>query len=402
MVKDTKLYDILEVPPTATENELKKAYRKLALKYHPDKNPNAGDKFKDISHAYEILSDNDKRATYDRFGEEGLNGDAGMGGMGPEDLFSQLFGGSFGFGGGRSRHSGPQRGKDMAHSLKVSLEELYNGTTKKLSLQKNVICAKCNGKGGKEGSVKTCPSCNGNGIKIVVRQIGPMIQQVQQTCPECNGEGSIIKEKDRCKFCKGKKIIKEKKILEVFIDKGMTDQQKITFSGEADQSPGVTPGDIHIILEEKEHPRFKRKGSDLYYNAKIDLLTALAGGDFIIKHLDDRILKVNIIPGEIIKNGETKSIYNEGMPTYKRPFDKGNLIIKFEVEFPDPSWFSPEKAQLLEQALPPRDYTPPPANAEIEEVTLGDVDTSSRDRYSRNRTDDMDDEQGGSVQCATQ
>jgi len=401
MVKDTKLYDTLGVSPDATENELKKAYRKLALKYHPDKNPNAGDKFKDISHAYEILSDSEKRAAYDRYGEEGLNGDAMGGGMGPEDIFSQFFGDSFGF--GRSRHTGPQKGKDMVHTIKVSLEELYNGTTKKLSLQKNVICSSCEGRGGKEGTVKTCTSCDGTGIKIVVRRIGPMIQQMQQTCPECNGEGSIFKEKDRCKVCKGKKIVKEKKILEVYVDKGMVDQQKITFSGEADQQPGITPGDIHIILEEREHPRFKRKGNDLYYDAKIDLLTALTGGEFSIKHLDnnERYLKVTIIPGEIIKNGETKCVVGEGMPTYRHPFDKGNLIINFEVEFPDASWYTPEKALLLEKALPPRKEDKLPKDADVEDVTLSEVDTTRRDNSSRYSRDDMDEEQGG-VQCATQ
>ncbi|ORX88028.1 hypothetical protein BCR32DRAFT_262204 [Anaeromyces robustus] len=399
MVKDTKLYDTLGVSPDATENELKKAYRKLALKYHPDKNPNAGDKFKDISHAYEILSDSEKRATYDRFGEEGLSGD-GMSGMGAEDLFSSFFGDAFGF--GSQRRSRPQKGKDMVHTIKVSLEELYNGTTKKLSLLKNVVCSSCEGRGGKEGSVKKCTTCDGTGIKLVIHRIGPMIQQMQQTCPDCNGEGSIIKEKDRCKVCKGKKVVKEKKILEVFVDKGMVDQQKITFSGEADQQPGITPGDIHIILEEREHPRFKRKGSDLYYEAKIDLLTALTGGEFSIKHLDDRYLKVTIIPGEIIKNGETKCITGEGMPTYRRPFDKGNLIINFEVEFPDASWYTPEKASLLETALPSRKQDSIPKDAIVDEVTLSDVDTSrnrSGDRYARR--DDMDEEQPG-VQCATQ
>lgn len=181
----------------------------------------------------------------------------------------------------------------------------------------------------------------------------------------------------------------------------MVDQQKITFSGEADQQPGIQPGDIHIILEEREHPRFKRKGNDLYYDAKIDLLTALTGGEFTIKHLDDRYLKVTIIPGEIIKNGETKCINGEGMPTYRNPFNKGNLIVNFEVEFPDASWYTPEKATLLEQALPPRKQDKPPKNAEVEEVTLSEVDTTRRDNTYSSR-DDMDDDQGPGVQCATQ
>jgi len=167
MVKDTKLYDTLGVSPSATENELKKAYRKLALKYHPDKNPNGAEKFKDISHAYEILSDPQKRETYDNFGEEGLSGDAGGMGMNPEDLFASFFGGAFG---GSSR-SGPRRGKDVVHPLKVSLEDLYKGKVFKLSIKRNVICKACNGKGGKEGAVKNCSDCNGRGVKFVRRQI---------------------------------------------------------------------------------------------------------------------------------------------------------------------------------------------------------------------------------------
>jgi len=206
-------------------------------------------------------------------------------------------------GGGRQRPSGPRKGKDMAHALKVSLEDLYKGKTAKLALQKQVLCASCNGKGGKEGSVQSCKTCSGRGFKVVMRQLGPMIQQLQQPCSDCNGEGETIKEKDRCTDCKGKKIAQERKILEVHIDKGMQDGQRITFTGEADQAPGIIPGDIVIVVEEKEHARFKRRGDDLFYNVKIDLLTALTGGQFTIPHLDDRILLVNIIPGEVIKNG---------------------------------------------------------------------------------------------------
>ncbi|KAJ3041600.1 Type I HSP40 co-chaperone, partial [Rhizoclosmatium hyalinum] len=279
-------------------SEIKKAYRKLALKYHPDKNPGneeANERFKEISKAYEVLSDEQKRDMYDRYGEEGIEGASGMGGpggMNPGDLFSQLFGGAGGFGGGG--RSGPRKGKDMAHSLKVTLEDLYKGKTSKLALQKQVLCGPCEGRGGKAGATRTCTGCQGRGVKIVIRQMGPMIQQMQQTCPDCNGEGEIINPKDRCTACNGKKINNERKILEVFIDKGMTDGQKVVFSGEGDQAPGIVPGDIIIVIEEKAHDRFKRKGADLFIDVKIDLLTALAGGHFSIPHLDDRVLVVNI------------------------------------------------------------------------------------------------------------
>ena len=343
----------------------------------------------------------------------------GGGGMSPEDLFSHLFGGSGGMfgGGGRSRPSGPRKGKDMAHALKVSLEDLYKGKVSKLALQKQVLCTGCDGKGGKEGAVRTCPGCQGRGIKIVMRQLGPMIQQMQQTCSECQGEGEIINSKDRCKDCLGKKVANERKvgffrlktndaqqILEVFIDKGMQDGQKITFTGEGDQAPGIVPGDVIIVLEEKEHARFKRKGADLYYQVSIDLLTALAGGQFVIQHLDDRILLVNILPGEVIKPGETKSITNEGMPIHKRPFDKGNLYVTFDITFPPPNWADASKLALLEKALPARaPFTPP--TGEHDDVVLSAVDPMQQGRASAADRMDEDDEhqQGGpSVQCAQQ
>ena len=190
------------------------------------KNPDAGDKFKEISHAYDVLSDPQKREIYDRYGEEGLEGNGGGGpGMSPSDLFSQLFGGggmggSDFFGGrGGGRSSGPKRGRDMTHVLKVSLEDLYKGKTSKLALSKQVLCAKCEGRGGKAGAVQTCRGCQGRGVKVVVRQMGPMIQQFQQSCSDCNGEGETINQKDKCKDCNGKKVAQERKILEVFIGK---------------------------------------------------------------------------------------------------------------------------------------------------------------------------------------
>ncbi|KAJ3074962.1 Type I HSP40 co-chaperone [Podochytrium sp. JEL0797] len=417
MVKSTKFYDLLEVSPGASESELKKAYRKLALKFHPDKNPGdevAHNKFVEIGRAYEVLSDEHKREVYDRYGEEGLENGGGMGGggMNPGDLFSQLFGGGggdpFGFGGGRGggRPQGPRKGKDMAHALKVSLEDLYKGKTSKLALQKQVLCTPCEGRGGKVGAMKSCTGCGGRGIKIVVRQMGPMIQQMQQTCPDCNGEGEIINPKDRCTSCNGKKIANERKILEVFIDKGMTDGQKIVFSGEGDQAPNIIPGDIIIVVEEKPHDRFKRKGSDLFIDVQIDLLTALAGGHFAVPHLDDRVLMVQILPGEVIKPEEIKCITGEGMPIHKRPFDKGNLYIKFEIKFPESNWASDEQLKALEAILPPRPTLPTFAGKEIEEVMLAAVDPMHTRRAAGDDMDEDDDEEGHghgpNVQCAQQ
>jgi len=230
--------------------------------------------------------------------------------MDPQDLFSQLFGGGGGGffggggGGGRSRPSGPKRGKDLVHRVKVSLEELYVGKTTKLALQKHVICKKCEGRGGKEGAVKKCGGCQGQGIKVILRQLGPMVQQMQQTCPDCNGSGETINIKDQCKQCHGKKINQERKVLEVRIDKGMEDGQQITFKEEADQAPNTIPGDVVIVVDEKPNTKFKRRGNDLICDVEVDLLTALAGGKVLIPHLDDHSISVQIPEGEVIKPGE--------------------------------------------------------------------------------------------------
>lgn len=410
MVRDTKFYDVLEVQPTASDAELKKAYRKLALKYHPDKNPDAGDKFKEISHAYETLADSQKRQLYDQYGEEGLSGaGGGAGGMNAEDLFSQFFGGGGGgmfgggFGGGGGRPRGPQKGKDLSHALKVSLEDLYKGKITKLALQKHIICGACEGRGGKEGAVKTCTGCDGSGVKMMMRQMGPMIQRFQQVCPECNGEGEIMKEKDRCKECRGKKIVNERKVLQVHIDKGMQDGQRITFSGEGDQAPGTIPGDVIFVLELKEHPRFKRRADDLYYEAHIDLLTALAGGKVLVEHLDDRWLDIPIPAGEAIKPGALRVVEGQGMPSY-RHHDCGNLYIRFQIDFPQKLWTSPENIAKLENVLPPRPKSKLPKGAHSDVCELGDVDPMQEARAegaARGGADDEDEDgaQPG-VQCA--
>jgi DnaJ family protein A protein 2 len=203
MVKDTKLYDILQVPPSCSEAQLKKQYYKLAKEYHPDKNPAMGDKFKEISHAYEVLSDPQKRDQYDQFGEDGPQMDSG-------DLFSQLFN----MGGmGGSRQQQQRKGRDMTHKLKCSLEELYKGKSTKLALNKQILCPGCDGRGGKQGAVHNCTGCGGRGVRIVTRQMGPMIQQMQVQCNECNGEGQTMNPKDRCTECKGRKVSQERKVL---------------------------------------------------------------------------------------------------------------------------------------------------------------------------------------------
>ncbi|GME66682.1 unnamed protein product [[Candida] boidinii] len=411
MVKDTKFYDLLGVSPDATDAQLKKAYRLGALKYHPDKNPSpeAAEKFKEISSAYEVLSDSQKRDIYDQYGEEGLSGGPGGmgGGMDASDIFSQFFGGGgSGFGGGfGQRPSGPQRGRDIKHVISCSLEELYKGRTAKLALNKTILCPDCKGKGGKEGAVKQCTDCHGSGMKFVTRQMGPMIQRFQTTCDKCNGEGDIIDAKDRCKTCKGKKVSNERKILEVHIDPGMKGGQKVTFSGEGDQHPDIIPGDVVFVVDEKPHATFQRKGDDLFYNAKIDLLTALAGGEFAIKHLSGEYLKIEIIPGEVISTGTVKVIENKGMPI-PRHGGYGNLFVKFDVEFPPNHFTTEEKLKQLENILPKRPKLSIPKNSEVDDsCMLVDVDPlKHRSTQNRGAHDEDDDEEGGQggVQCAQQ
>ncbi|KAH8928157.1 hypothetical protein BT69DRAFT_1213258 [Atractiella rhizophila] len=402
MVASTKFYDLLGVSPSASEDELKKAYRKLALKYHPDKNktPEAADKFKEITHAYEILGDPQKRDAYDRYGEEGI-GNEGMG-MNAEDLFSQLFGGGGGFfGGGGRRNAGPRKGKDLVHRINVTLEELYKGKMTKLALQKQVLCSKCNGKGGKEGAVKQCGTCRGSGIRMVVRQLGPMVQQIQQPCSDCNGEGQIINPKDRCKQCNGKKTQQEKKILEVNIDKGMKDGQTVTFNGEADQAPNILPGDVVIVIDEKKHPRFQRRGNDLLYETEIDLQACLgAGGQFTIEHLDDRVLLVNIpADGKIIKPGSIQVIPGQGMPSY-RHHEPGDMIVTLNVRFPES--LPLEVLPVIETALPAR--TPVKQYDQkkflTEEVELEELTEAQARRKEQENGMDEDEDGGPQVQCA--
>ena len=234
---------------------------------------------------------------YDRVGEQGLKEGAGQGGM-PTDIFDMMFGG------GRGRGQRERKGKDMVHQLQVSLKDLYVGKVSKLAVQKNVICTGCDGKGGKDGAVSTCKECSGQGVKIEFRQFGPgMVQQVQSHCRNCDGTGEAIKEKDRCKTCLGKKVVPERKVLEVHIDKGMDDGQKITFNGESDQTPGLPPGDIVIVLDQKEHPVFKRRGNDLLMEMELTLVEALCGFTKIVTQLDDRKIAVKNAPGNVIKDG---------------------------------------------------------------------------------------------------
>ncbi|KAF9929266.1 hypothetical protein FBU30_001748 [Linnemannia zychae] len=411
---ETKYYDILGVSPDASESEIKKAYRKLAMQYHPDKNPDAGDKFKEISHAYETLSDPESREMYDRYGEDGPSGAGGFGfgGMSHEEMFAQMFGGGFGFGGdGHGGHGGrsrPRRGEDISHNLNVTLEDLYNGKTTKLSLEKNVICGLCSGKGGKTGSIKKCTTCDGRGVKLVVRQIGPgMMQQMQITCPTCDGEGSTMRDKDKCKKCKGNKVVNEKKMMEIFIEKGMRNGEKIPMKGEADQQPGIETGDVILVLQQKPHALFERSGADLSCKITITLVEALCGfSKILINHLDGRGIHVEQPAGKVIRPGQVMKIVGEGMPHYRRPIDKGDLYITFEIEFPQDNWATVGDMKSLETLLPGRgDTLMEPELVDHCTLVPGDMDdygshTHTGNAYDSDDSDDGHGHGGPGVQCA--
>ncbi|KAL3282043.1 hypothetical protein HHI36_005245 [Cryptolaemus montrouzieri] len=407
---DNKLYDILGVSRNASDNEIKKQYRKLAKEYHPDKNPEAGDKFKEISYAYEIISDPKKRATYDKYGLQGMQ--EGAQDFGGDDLFSHIFGG--GLFGGFSPFGGPmggvrrrQRSEDTVHPLKVSLEDMFNGKVAKLQLNKNVICAVCRGKGSKSGHVGRCHTCRGCGLKTTIRQIGPgFAQQSQTRCPDCSGTGEFIKESDRCNTCKGKKVNSETKILEVHVDKGMKENQKIYFRGEGDQLPDVEPGDVVIVLQQKPHEVFQRNGDNLQVNHTITLTEALCGFNFVLRHLDGRDLLITHPAGSVLKPGDMKMVEGEGMPYHKNPFQRGNLNIVFTIQFPDNHFTNEQGFSILEKLLPPKPAFVMPVGEHVEEVDLHDYDPNARGSHSGHHGEayasDDEEAHGPGIQCAHQ
>merc|ERR1719440_1030216 len=270
----TKFYKLLEVDKSASTAEIKKAYRKMAVQHHPDKGGDP-EKFKEITRAYEVLSDSDKRAKYDRFGEEGLDGD---GGGDPTDIFDAMFGGGGRRGGGSRKR---QSTKDVVQPLKVTLEQIYNGQTKKMAITRKVI--------DKKKGVQECAECGGRGVKVEVIRMGPMIQQMQSACNSCGGQGKSFKTKQ------------DREVLEVHIQKGSPDNHKVTFREMADEHPDMDTGDVIFVLKQQEHEIFKRRGADLFIERDISLVEALCGFEMELVHLDGRKLLVKTSPGEIVK-----------------------------------------------------------------------------------------------------
>ncbi|XP_068215399.1 dnaJ homolog subfamily A member 1-like [Palaemon carinicauda] len=350
MVKETTYYDRLGVSPDATPEQLKKAYRKLALKYHPDKNPEGGEKFKQISQAYEVLSDPKKRKLYDEGGEEAIQQGGGTHGFrNPMDIFNMFFraGGMSGgdddedddsggfsgfFGGGRKSKKPPP----VDHRLAVSLEQLMVGCQRKLKLERKRPCKACEGRGGRvNAATQTCPTCHGKGVKLSYQQMGPGMVEMHSNCPTCGASGRVIDPKDRCNKCEGNRTISDTIIKEVAVERGMKDGARIVLVGEGDQDPGQEAGDVIIVIMEKPHTVYKRKGIELYTEMTIKLTEALCGFKRHLLTLDGRNITVANPPGTPISPDKELAIIGEGFPLFRNPYIRGDLFIKFKVEFPD-------------------------------------------------------------------
>jgi chaperone protein DnaJ len=346
MVRDTKLYEVLGVSTNASQNEIKKSYRKLAIKWHPDKNrdnPQAEEKFKEISEAYHILSDAEKKQTYDQFGMDGIKGDNMN--FNPADLFEQLFSGGggmgggfpfsnlFGGGGGRGNTNRRNKPEDIMIKKRVSLEDIYFGREIDVSYTQISQCKNCNGTGSKSGKSSRCDVCNGNGMQTFMHQIGPgMLQQVQRPCQKCNGTGIYIEANDKCSFSEGTGLISKKRKITIPLKRGIKQGQKIIIEGKGNQSRDLKDrSDLVVVIIEEEHPLFQRNGSDLHMKIELRLFQSLCGFNKIINYFDKKRLLIS--HNDIIEPGDIKRIVGKGMPDL-RTESNGDLIIHFDIIFP--------------------------------------------------------------------
>jgi chaperone protein DnaJ len=354
-------YQVLGISKTATELDIKKAYRKLALEFHPDKNPGnvaAAEKFKDISEAYEVLSDPDKKKVYDQFGEEGLKTGGGFNGFTQAgDIFANFFKNQGFF------TNQPKKAKtnSIDFTLEVKLSEFFNGSTRKINVTRKRLCGKCRGEGSTDPhSIRICGSCEGVGKQPIIKNIGPLIiQQGEQICETCQGNGRLIQNK--CSECMGARVTNQSKLLTIEIHKGTPSGKIITFPGESDESPGVEPGDVRVILKQIDDGVFQRHGDDLIIQRKIKLGDALCGVKITINHLDGEIKLISTLKDDIIKPGDTRVIEGLGMPRMNAPMSRGNLIIKFDVIFPGPGEFKREEIdKYLPRSLQPDSSKIPP------------------------------------------
>ncbi len=364
MAEKRDYYEVLGVAKTATAEEIKKAYRKKAIQYHPDKNPGdkeAEEKFKEAAEAYEVLSDPQKRQRYDQFGFAGMSGAGGFSGgdFSMQDIFSQfgdLFeswgmgGGNFSsfFGGGSSRGGQRvRRGTDLRVKVRLTLEEIATGVEKKIKVKKLVECKHCQGTGSADGSGgETCPTCKGSG-RVVRTQRGIFgMMQVQEACPTCHGEGRIIKNK--CTHCGGDGVVRDEEIITIKIPAGVSGGMQIPVQGKGNAAPrGGVPGDLLVLVEEEQHKDLVREGNDLIYNLLLDMPTAILGGQVQIPTLTGDV-KITITPGT--QPGKVLRMRGKGLPIidqYARQYGTGDLLINVGVYIPEK--LNKDEKKLIEQ-----------------------------------------------------
>ncbi|MBQ5834582.1 MAG: molecular chaperone DnaJ [Bacteroidaceae bacterium] len=346
---DMDYYKILGVEKTASAEEIKRAYKKVAIKYHPDRNPDnkeAEEKFKQAAEAYDVLRDPDKRARYDQFGKEGVNGMGGAGGFGGagmdlNDIFRQfgdIFGGMGGFGGGfggGGRSSRPRRfqGGDLRLKVKLSLGEIATGVTKKFKVRKDVNCDACHGSGCAGGSSpETCSTCHGSGYVLRATRSMFGMMQSQEVCPTCHGEGTVIKNK--CSKCGGEGVVSGEEIVEINIPAGVAEGMVVTVQGKgnAGRHNGV-PGDIQVLIEEEEHPELIRDENDLIYNLLLTVPQAVLGDSVEIPTLDGKA-RINIKPGT--QPGTRLRLRGKGLPAVSGyGYGKGDIIVNVSIYIPE-------------------------------------------------------------------
>ena len=343
-------YEVLGVDRNASANDIKKAYRKLAIQYHPDRQhekseaekKEAEEKFKEAAEAYSVLSDADKKARYDQFGHEGLGGAGnGFGGAGMDmnDIFSMFgdifggrggFGGFGGFGGGGSAGARKFRGSDQRVKVKLNLQEISTGVTKKFKLKKYVTCTHCGGSGAEGGATETCPDCKGTGRVIRTQQSFFGMMRTEVDCPRCSGQGKIIK--DKCKHCGGDGVVLGEEVVEVQIPAGVMDGMQLSMRGKgnAGKMNGVS-GDLLILVEEEKHPTLVRDENDLIYSLFLDIPTAALGGFAEIPTIDGKA-KVTIDPGT--QPGKVLRLRGKGLPTLNG-YGKGDIVVNISVYIPE-------------------------------------------------------------------
>lgn len=363
-------YEVLGVTKTASEEEIKRAYKKMAIKYHPDRNPGdkeAEEKFKEAAEAYDVLRDPDKRARYDQFGPEGVSGaGAGFSGqsMNMDDIFSMFgdifgghagFSGFGGFGNSSSQTSQPQyRGSDMRVRMKLTLKEIYSGVTKKIKLKKYVTCPDCHGTGCEGNSqMDTCPQCHGTGYISRVRQSLFGMMQTQSVCPTCQGEGKIVKNK--CHHCHGEGVVMGEDVVEIKIPAGVSNDMIVSVPGKgnAARRNGV-PGDIQVLIEEEEDATFVRDDNNIIYNLLLSVPQAILGDTVTIPTMEGAA-KIKIEAGT--QPGKVLRLRGKGLPAIQGyGGSTGDLVVKVSVYIPEK--LSSEEKKLTETLQESQNFTP--------------------------------------------